>query len=91
VSALAVTIEVQDRANWAIDWKLLPVRPETRELSIEIGEVAALQKRVVGKADTGDNMARTERNLIEVRQKSTDETQIKLPAPFPGRIRQPDD
>lgn len=47
VSLLSVSVVVHDGAYGAVDGDLLPVYAEARELSVEIGEVTALEKRVV--------------------------------------------
>jgi len=52
VAHLSVTVIVHYRAYRTVDWKFLPVDAETGELCIEVGEVPALQKRIVGEANT---------------------------------------
>ncbi len=61
----AVALEVVIRADRAVNRDLVKVWPtKTADLSIGIGEQAPLQQRVVGKVQTGDNMARMERRLF---------------------------
>ncbi|KAI9166472.1 LOW QUALITY PROTEIN: putative two component histidine kinase [Paramyrothecium foliicola] len=64
VAALAVAVEVHDGADGLVDGQLLPVDAQTGQLSVEIGEVSALQERIVGEADAGDDVARAEGDLL---------------------------
>jgi len=51
VAHRAVAVVVHHGAHVAVDGELLPVRAETRELRVEVGEVAALEEGVIGEAD----------------------------------------
>ena len=42
VSFLSVSVMVHDRADGSVYRQLLPIYAETRQLGVEIGEVAAL-------------------------------------------------
>lgn len=59
-----ITVEVHDGAHRAVDGKLLEVDTKTGELGIEVGEVAALEKRVVGEANAGNDVAGAEGDLL---------------------------
>lgn len=64
VPFLTITVVVHDGADGPVNGDLLPVYAEARELSVEIGEVAALKKRVVGEADTWNKMGSAEGYLL---------------------------
>ena len=59
-----VAVLVHDRADGLVDGQLLPVGAETAELSVGVREVAALQQRVVGEANTGDDVTSAEGDLL---------------------------
>jgi hypothetical protein len=59
-----VAVLVHDRADGLVDGQLLPVGTETAELSVGVGEVAALQQRVVGESNTGDDVTSAEGDLL---------------------------
>ena len=59
-----VAVEVHDRADRAVDGKLLEVDTETRDLGIEVREVAALEKRVIGEANAVNDVASAEGDLL---------------------------
>lgn len=60
----AVAVEVHDGADRAVDGELLPVDSETGDLGVEVGEVTALEKRIVGETDTGDDVGSAESDLL---------------------------
>jgi hypothetical protein len=43
----AVAVVVHDGTDRAVDGEFLKVDPEARDLSVKIGEVAALEKRII--------------------------------------------
>ena len=51
---------------------LLPVDAETRDLSVEIGEVTTLEEGIIGKANSGDNMAGAEGGLLSFGEELVD-------------------
>ena len=59
-----VAVLVHDRADGPVDGQLLPIGAETAELGVGVGEVAALQQRVVGESDTGDDVTSAESHLL---------------------------
>lgn len=66
VTHSAIAVVVQDGADRSVDWELFPVGAQTGDLSIKIGEVTALEQRVVGEFDTGDDVAGAESNLLSL-------------------------
>jgi hypothetical protein len=60
----AVTVEVHHGTHGLVDGEFLPVDTKTRELSVGVGKVAALEERVVTESDTGNNMASAESDLL---------------------------
>ena len=67
---MPVLLEMMERAFRRIDRNVREVRTaEALQLSVEIREVAALQKRVIGKVDTGRHVLCHERNLLGLGEK----------------------
>ncbi len=64
VLALAVALVVHNRADGSVDGKLLPIDAKSGELRVEVGEIPALEKRVVRKANSRHNVAGTECHLL---------------------------
>jgi hypothetical protein len=64
----SVSVLVHNRTHWLVDRQLLPVDTKTADLCVGVGEVTALQQRIVGKADTRDNMTSTEGDLFGLRE-----------------------
>jgi hypothetical protein len=64
----SVSVLVHDRTHWLVDRQLLPVDAETAELCVGVGEVTALQQRIVGEADTRNNVTSTEGDLLGLRE-----------------------
>ena len=46
--------------------------PEALELGVEVGEVAALEERVVGEVDAGDDVLGAERHLLGLGEEVVD-------------------
>src|SRR5271167_858591 len=62
---VAVTLEMHDRTFGSVDGELLEIgATEARQLGVDVGKDAALQKRIVGKVDAGDDVADTESGLF---------------------------
>lgn len=56
VTHSTITIMIHDGADRFVDGQLRPVDSKARELSVEAREVAALEQRVIGETDAGDNV-----------------------------------
>ncbi len=62
---VAVALHVHDGAARCVDGDLLVVgTAEAAELGVDVGEVAALQQRVVGEVDAGDDIGGGEGDLL---------------------------
>ena len=62
---MAVALDVHDRALGRVDGDLVEVRAaEAGQLRVEVGEDAALQQRIVGEVDAGDDVADAEGDLL---------------------------
>ena len=62
---MTVLLEVRDRALGRVDGQVGEVgAAQPLELGVEVGEVPALQQRVVGEVDAGDDVARAEGHLL---------------------------
>jgi hypothetical protein len=55
-----------DRADRLVNWQLLPVDTQPGELSVRVGKVTALEKRIVAEPDTGHNVTSAKRNLLSL-------------------------
>lgn len=66
MSHCAVTVVIHDWTDWTVDRKLLEVDAKTGKLSVEVGEVTALQQWVVGETDTRWQVRCTESNLLSL-------------------------
>jgi len=64
VTQLTVTLVVHDWAYWTVDWEFLPVGAKTGQLGVEVGEVTALEKRVIGETNTWNDVAGAEGDLL---------------------------
>ena len=71
---------------------LLPVDTESRDLGVEIGEVATLEKGIIGKSNARDNVAGAEGDLLSLGKELVDITiQAQLPdVPHRNQILWPD-
>jgi len=66
---VSVLLEIVERTLRCIDRQVGEVRPaETLQLRVEIGEIAALQQRIVGEVDAGRHILRHERDLLGLRE-----------------------
>jgi hypothetical protein len=52
VSELPVAVIIHYGANGSVNWQLLPIHTQTGELCIEVREIAALEERIVGEANS---------------------------------------
>ena len=68
VLALAVTVEVQDWADWPVDGQLLPVDAETRQLSVEVREIAPCEQWIWTVIDTFHDVGGAESDLFGLRE-----------------------
>jgi hypothetical protein len=60
-----VLLEMRDRALGRVDRQLGEVgAAQPLELGVQVGEVPALQQRVVGEVDAGDDVLGAERHLL---------------------------
>jgi len=64
VLTLAVALVIHNRADRTVDGKLLPIYAKSGELRVEVGEIPALEKRVVRKANPRNNVAGAECHLL---------------------------
>ncbi len=64
VSALTIAVVVEYWAHRLVDWKFLPVDTKATELSVEVGEIAALQEWIIGEPDAWDYMRSAECYLL---------------------------
>lgn len=79
VAHLAVSVVVENRAHWTVDWKLFPIDAQAADLGVEVGEVSALEKWIVGEVDARDDMAGAECDLLRLREEFVDiAVQLKL-------------
>ena len=70
---MPVLLEVGDRALRGVDRQVGEVRAaEPLELGVEVGEVAALQQRIVGEVDAGHDVLRAERHLLGLGEEVVD-------------------
>lgn len=72
VPHLAVAVVVHDGADRAVDRQLFPVDSQPRDLGVEVGEVAALEERVVGEVDAGHDVAGAEGDLLGLGEELVD-------------------
>jgi len=70
----AIAIEVHHRADWSVDGELLPIDTQPRNLGIEIRKVPSLQQGIITESDAGNDMAGTERNLLDLGEILIDST-----------------
>ena len=70
---VAVLLEVGDRPLRRVDRDVREVRAaEPLELRVEVGEVAALQQRIVGEVDARHDVLRAERDLLGLGEEVVD-------------------
>ena len=60
----AVALIVVDRPQRAVDRQLVEVRPDAAQLRVDVGEQPALQQRIVGEVDAGNDVAGVEGDLL---------------------------
>ena len=78
---VAVLLEVGDRALRGVDREVREVRAaEALQLGVEVREVAALQQRVVGEVDAGDDVLGAERDLLGLGEEVVDRAVEHEPA-----------
>lgn len=90
-SKSSISVVRHDRADRLVDGNLGEVDSESRDLSIEVGEVSTLEQRIVGEVDSRDDVLSAESDLLglgEVLQgKENEETsdqkcdETRLPSP----------
>lgn len=68
----AVSVVVQNGADGAVDGDFFPVDAQSTDLSVEVGEVTALEKRVVTEVNAGDDVAGAEGDLLGLREELVD-------------------
>jgi hypothetical protein len=64
VSHGAVAVEVHDGTYGLVNGKLLEVDAQAGELSVGVGEIAALQQWIITESNTGYKVTGAERNLL---------------------------
>ena len=81
---MAVLLERRERALRRVDGQEREVgASEPLQLRVEIGEVAALQQRVVGEIDAGNDVLRAERDLFGLREEVVDDAVEHEPSDTP--------
>lgn len=70
VAHLAVPVMVEDGAYRAGNRRFLPVHTQLSNLCIKVREVTALEKGIVGEADTWNDVRSTNRDLLSLREKT---------------------
>ena len=70
---VTVLLEVSNGALRRVDGKVREVRSaEALQLGVEIGEVAALEQRIVGEVNAGDDVLGAEGNLLGLGEEVVD-------------------
>src|SRR5690242_5582254 len=70
---MAILLQCVERAFRSVDWQMREVRPaQAFELSIKIGEIPALQQRIVAEVNPGHNILRAESRLLCLREEVVD-------------------
>lgn len=64
MSHLSISVVVHDRAYGPIDWEFLPVNSETRQLSVLVRKVAALEQRIIRRTNPRHKVASAEGRLF---------------------------
>ena len=83
---MAVLLEVRERALRRVHRQLREVRAaEPLELGVQVGEVPALQQRVVGEVDAGHDVLRAERHLLGLGEEVVHHAVEHQPADQPHR------
>ena len=68
----SIAVVVVDRDTRTIDWDLFKVGTTVAiQLSVEVGEQTTLEKRILGKVDTTNNVARLELSTLVGNDSST--------------------
>lgn len=72
VAHLSVSVVVEHRAHWTVDWQLFPIDAQAADLGVEVGEVSALEKWIVGEVDARDDVAGAECDLLGLGEEFVD-------------------